>query len=142
MVNGDIFRLPKTRLHPEVMDTIIDCLRGDRETLRSCAAACKAFFRRSRYNLFQSIHLSTHSELMRLARLSRKYPKLFHLFCELRISDTLDPCGECTIAQSAPLVLAHLLHQVKSLTLEGLELHALLCVSKPSSARANHSFIS
>lgn len=103
---------------------IIDCLRGDEETLRSCAAVCKAFFLRSRYNLFQSIHISTQSELMRLARLSRNWPKLLRWFCQLHISDAENHAEAGRIAHSAPLTLIHLLPRINTLTLKNLEWHA------------------
>lgn len=125
MSNGHFYRISNIRLPHEVTDMIIDYLRGDEATLRSCAAVCRAFFLRSRYNLFQSIHISTGSELTRLARLSRKWPELLRWFCQLHISDTEGHAQEAgRIAHSAPLILIHILPRVKTLTLENLEWHA------------------
>ncbi|KAH9950818.1 hypothetical protein B0H21DRAFT_686037 [Amylocystis lapponica] len=60
------------RLPPETTDRILDCLRGDRETLYCCALVCHAWHSRSLYNLFYSMFIQDQEALKSLVALSKK----------------------------------------------------------------------
>ncbi|KAK0471142.1 hypothetical protein IW261DRAFT_1597475, partial [Armillaria novae-zelandiae] len=42
---------------PEIIDAVIDCLRGDRDTLLACSFVCRVFRPRTRVHLFHTLEL-------------------------------------------------------------------------------------
>ena len=46
-----------SRLAPEIVDLVIDFLRGDIQSLKSCSLVCKSWYPRCRYHLFRSIRI-------------------------------------------------------------------------------------
>ncbi|KAH9950809.1 hypothetical protein B0H21DRAFT_686016 [Amylocystis lapponica] len=89
------FELPwKLRLPPEIIDRILDCLRGDKRTLCHCALVCHAWHSRSQYNLFYSMVITNEKVLKSLVAMS-KTPHLVNYFKsvhEVTICDLMKVC--------------------------------------------------
>lgn len=60
----DLHRLQITGyIPPEIIDAIIDCLRGDKDTLLACSFVCRVFRPRTRVHLFHTLELKFNGTL-------------------------------------------------------------------------------
>ncbi|KAH9948634.1 hypothetical protein B0H21DRAFT_219875 [Amylocystis lapponica] len=78
---------------PEIIDRIIDCLRGHPSDLCNCALTCHAWLPRSRYNLFHTMSICTLEALESLASISCMPHILphFHAVHQLSLEDARRP---------------------------------------------------
>ncbi|KAH9927899.1 hypothetical protein B0H21DRAFT_124436 [Amylocystis lapponica] len=82
---------PPPQLPPEITDRIMDCLRGDAQTLCSCALTCHAWLPRSQYNIYRMVELRSRAALTLLAIHSRRphtYLYMHEALHELHLYDT------------------------------------------------------
>ncbi|KAK0432516.1 hypothetical protein EV421DRAFT_1499938 [Armillaria borealis] len=78
--------MPVSDLPPEILDTIIDELQDDKNSLLQASLACRAFYPRTRVYLFFFASLSITSNCDRLRELITLSPKLALHFKYLKIS--------------------------------------------------------
>ncbi|SJL07053.1 uncharacterized protein ARMOST_10396 [Armillaria ostoyae] len=101
---------------PEILDTIVDELKGNKRALIQLSLVCRDLYPRTRIYLFYSVSLSTKADCDRLRALLTLSPKLAIHFKSLRIS-----CREFLLsADHESLTVIEPLINITSLSLESI----------------------
>ncbi len=110
---------------PEIKDLIIDQLHGDVRTLRQCALTCSGWLRRSRYNLYFSVEVSTREQVLSLCSAITQYTYLRPLVRSVTLypdqPEDGGPAGESRyLLEIIPVPLLTLLPNLRHWSLEGM----------------------
>ncbi|PBK93472.1 hypothetical protein ARMGADRAFT_1012360 [Armillaria gallica] len=101
---------------PEILDAIVDELKGNKRALIQMSLVCRDLYPRTRIHLFHSVSLSTKADCDRLRALLTLSPKLAIHFKYLRIS-----CREFLLsADHESLTVIEPLINITSLSLESI----------------------
>ncbi|TFK92593.1 hypothetical protein K466DRAFT_211215 [Polyporus arcularius HHB13444] len=103
----------------EVQEKIIDQLRHDIWPLRSCALTCQAWHVRSRFHLFQDIHVRSLEQLNEICSYLRAHESLRPIVQSIVIESELPsisgPSWDKPVLPVSDLVCAPLLNQLPNL---------------------------